>query len=463
MHRRRRKDVRVMIGIESLAFYTPEKFLDLRTLAAVRNVPANKYLYGIGQERMAVLPPDEDIVTMGAAAARHAVKGIDTATIDTLMFATESGIDQSKAAAIYVHQLLGLPSNCRSFEIKQACCGSTAALQMALALVAQNPRKRVLIVASDEARYGLNTPGEPTQGAGAIAMVISATPRLIVFDPESGSYTEDVMDFWRPNYLDEALVDGKFSIQVYMKALEESWSEYRRESGRGYNDCDYFCFHLPFTKMAGKANRVLARLGGYSDADEESTMARHIDSLHYNRLTGNSYTASLYVGLASLLENSARNLTGRRIGLFSYGSGCMASFFSGVVCGEYQRYLQGERHHAMLEQRQELTYEQYKRYYGQRLPTDGADHQTEQISSSPFRLAGIRNHKRIYELNPSAIEQVPIASRPEVADRKSPRLPLLYGFTTSSFRPQASAKGARKVLSAGRGTGTGPGDPVGRE
>jgi hydroxymethylglutaryl-CoA synthase len=404
-----------MIGIESLAFYTPEQFLDLRTLAAARDVPADKYVHGIGQERMAVLPPDEDIVTMGAAAARHAVEGIDTSTIDTLMFATESGIDQSKAAAIYVHQLLGLPANCRSFEIKQACCGSTAALQMALALVAQNPRKRVLIVASDEARYGLDTPGEPTQGAGAIAMVISTTPRLVVFDPESGSYTEDVMDFWRPNYLDEALVDGKFSIQVYMKALEESWNEYRRESGRTYNDCDYFCFHLPFTKMAGKANRLLARLAGDPGAREESIMERHADSLHYNRLTGNSYTASLYVGLASLLENSERNLTGRRIGLFSYGSGCMASFFSAVVCEDYPRYLQGERHHAMLERRHELTYEQYKTLYCHRLPTDGTAYVTERSSSGPFRLAGIRDHKRIYESNPAAVERVSAASRHEIA------------------------------------------------
>jgi hydroxymethylglutaryl-CoA synthase len=46
---------------------------------------------------------------------------------------------------------------------------------------------------------------------------------------------------------------------------------------------------------------------------------------------GNTYTASLYVCLASLLEDEGRALTGRRIGLFSYGSGCCAEFFTGVI------------------------------------------------------------------------------------------------------------------------------------
>ncbi len=404
-----------MIGIESLAFYTPGQCLDLRTLAGARGVPVEKYLCGIGQDHMAVLPQDEDVVTMGASAALGAVEGIDTSTIDTLMFATESGVDQSKAAAIYVHHLLELPPNCRSFEIKQACCGSTAALQMALALVAQNPRKRVLIVASDEARYGLNTPGEPTQGAGAIAMVVSATPRLIVLDPESGSYTEDVMDFWRPNYLDEALVDGKFSMQMYIKALEASWNEYRRESGRGYEDCHYFCFHLPFTKMALKANLALARMSGMAEPDEELVTARHADSLHYNRVTGNSYTASLYVGLASLLENVSANLAGRRIGMFSYGSGCMASFFSGVICEDYRRSLRGDRHREMLRERRELTYEQYLDCYNHRLPTDGRDYKTEHHCTGAFRLAGIRGHKRIYESNPAAMFAAASGVRHEVA------------------------------------------------
>lgn len=386
-----------MIGLETLAFYTPGFYLDLNTLAEARGVDPGKYLRGIGQERMGVLPPDEDVVTMGAHAAHYALEGVDLSSIDTLMFATESGVDQSKAAAIYVHQLLGLPSSCKAFEIKQACCGSTAALQMALALVHQAPRKRVLIVASDVARYGIGSSGEPTQGAGAVAMVVSSTPRILTFDPESGSYTEDVMDFWRPNYMDEALVDGKYSIKVYLKALGESWREYHRESGRGYNDFARFCFHLPFTRMADKAHAHLARISGHRESDPASLHARHQASLHYNRVSGNSYTASLYVGLTSLLEHTPEDLTGQRVGLFSYGSGCMASFFSGVVCRGYRRALQAERHQHMLKQRRRLTYEQYEHFFGFRLPTDGSDFCVPRYTANWFRLAGVREHKRMYE------------------------------------------------------------------
>ena len=385
-----------MVGIESLAFYTPGHFLDLATLAAERGVDVGKYYQGIGQKQMSVLPPDEDVVTMGAHAAQQALRGVDVSTIDTLMFATESGVDQSKAAAIYVHQLVGLPSSCKAFEIKQACCGSTAALQMALALVSQRPGKRVLIVASDVARYGFGSPGEPTQGAGAVAMVISRTPRLVVFDPESGSYTEDVMDFWRPNYMDEALVDGKYSIKVYLQALAASWRQYHEESGRSYADCSRYCFHLPFTKMAAKAHRHLAKVSGAADLSDDDMFSRHKNSLHYNEVTGNSYTASLYVALASLLEQSEEDLAGQRVGMFSYGSGCMATFFSCVVLEGYRDHLDTARHEEMLEQRRELTYAEYVSFFNHRLPTDGRDFVTDRQSAGPFRLAGIKDHKRLY-------------------------------------------------------------------
>jgi hydroxymethylglutaryl-CoA synthase len=53
---------------------------------------------------------------------------------------------------------------------------------------------------------------------------------------------------------------------------------------------------------------------------------------------GNVYTGSLYLALASLLHHEARVLEQRRIGLFSYGSGCAAEFFAGrVVRGAAER------------------------------------------------------------------------------------------------------------------------------
>ncbi len=381
------------VGIESIGLYVPRYYVDLERLARARGVEPSKYVVGLGQERMGVPPPDEDVVTMGANAAHEALVHVDTSRIDTLMFATESGVDQSKAAAIYVHHLLGLPSNCKSFEIKQACCGSTAALQMALAFVAQRPDRKVLIVASDIARYGLATTGEPTQGAGAVALVISAQPRILALDMEWGSYTEDVMDFWRPNYLDEALVDGKYSIKIYLKALAESWKQYTQDSGRSFTDHDRFCYHLPFTRMAEKAHQQLAKL------NDQPVVNEHIEaSLRYNRQIGNSYTASLYIGLASLLETSDDDLTGHRVGLFSYGSGCMAAYFSGTVLRGYQDHIRANRMQELMHERVSLSMDEYEAFYLHELPRDGSRYLTAPHCTGRFRLAGVEAHKRLYEV-----------------------------------------------------------------
>ncbi|MFT7515513.1 MAG: hydroxymethylglutaryl-CoA synthase [Candidatus Omnitrophota bacterium] len=403
------------VGIDSLSIYTPGYYLDLALLAERRNTSHDKYVKGIGQERMAVPAPDEDVVTMGTNAALEALVGVDRSQIDTLIFATESGIDQSKAAGIYVHSLLGLPSRCRTFEVKQACCSSTAALQMALASVALKPSRKALIVASDVARYGFGSAGEPTQGAGAIAMVVSANPRLVEIHPAYGAYTEDVMDFWRPNYMSEAVVDGKYSIKVYMNALLESWNAYREEGGLAFEEFSRFCYHLPFTRMAEKAHRHLARhvAPGFS---AEQQAAQIDDGLKYNRLVGNCYTASLYIGLLSMLENCENDLSNENVGLFSYGSGCMGSFFGGTVQPGYREVLNTRKHQEMLAAREALTFEQYEMFYNHTLPEDGSDYQNPRHRTGAYRFAGVSDHKRLYEpVDPALVTQGPQRSASPIA------------------------------------------------
>jgi hydroxymethylglutaryl-CoA synthase len=388
-----------------MGFHVPHYFLDLASLAELRGIDPDKFYLGIGQERMAVTSPDEDVVTMAANASVRALIDVDRDAIETVIFATESGIDQSKAAAIYVHQLLGLSPHCKSFEIKQACCGSTAGVQMAQAYVAMHPDKKVLVVASDVARYDLASPGEATQGAGAVAMVISSEPHLLALDSESGSYTEDVMDFWRPNYREEACVDGKYSIKVYLNALAESWQAYVQQSHRAFGDFTRFCYHLPFTRMAEKAHRHLVRIAGDHDlspAEMERTIG---PGLAYSRITGNAYSASLYVGLTSMLDTEPTNLAGQRLGLFSYGSGCMGSFFSGVVGDGYRARLDRDYNQCMLENRTELDCDQYKAFYDHALPRDGSDYRTARHQTGLFRLAGVSGHKRLYEACPAPVAE----------------------------------------------------------
>ncbi|WP_417224600.1 hydroxymethylglutaryl-CoA synthase [Amphritea sp.] len=383
------------VGIDEISFYTSNYFLDLKNLAMVQEIEVGKYYQGIGQEKMGMPAPDEDIVTMAANAALPLIERVGTDAISTVMFATETGIDQSKSAGVYVHRLLGLTSKCRVVELKQACYSATAAIQMACALVARQPQQKVLVIASDVARYDLGTPGEATQGCGAVAMLIAANPRLVELDPEVGNHTEDVMDFWRPNYRSTALVDGKYSTKIYLQSLKHAWEHFREVSSLAFTDFQHFCYHLPFTRMAQKAHKHLARVN-QSVLTPEMLDLQVEDTLRYNRIIGNSYTASMYIGLASLLENCKDNLSGKRIGFFSYGSGSVAEFFSGKVVAGYEKCLHVDKHRAMLDARSEVSYDEYLALYNDTDPVDGGVHSKAEGTTGRFRLVGISHHKREY-------------------------------------------------------------------
>ncbi|WP_039944393.1 hydroxymethylglutaryl-CoA synthase, partial [Lactobacillus equicursoris] len=187
------------IGIDQIGFYTPNKFVDMVDLANARNQDPNKFLIGIGQDRMAVADKTQDAVAMGINATAEYLDQVDLEQLGLLIFATESGIDQSKSASLFVKEALNLPANIRTFEIKEACFALTAALQVARDYVRAHPHHSAMIIGSDIARYGLNTAGEVTQGAGAISMLIKESPAIIALEDGHASYSENINDFWRPN------------------------------------------------------------------------------------------------------------------------------------------------------------------------------------------------------------------------------------------------------------------------
>lgn len=388
--------LKVKAGIDKICFYSPGYYLDLQTLAEARGIDYNKYYIGLGQREMAIAPPDEDIVTMAANAAEQVLKGIDKQSIDTVLFATESCIDQSKSAGVFVHELLKLPSHCRVVELKQACYGATAALQLVLSKLIIEPDKKVLLIASDISRYGLNTPGESSQGAAAVAMVLSANPRILAIEPGSGLHTQDIMDFWRPNYLEEAIVEGKYSSKMYLQCLEKTWAHYHKTTGREFNDHQYFCYHNSVPRLVEKAHVALARQN-QADVSLEFLDTQIQDSLFYGRKTGNSYTAALYIGLASLLDNSKHNLDGQRVGFYSYGSGCVAEFFSGVIQPGYKYLIDKPFHQHLFKDRQILDIDEYEKLYDFNYPQDGRQLSIPRYTQGRFRLSEINKHKRIYE------------------------------------------------------------------
>lgn len=88
------------IGIDKIGFATSNYVLKLNDLAAARGTDPEKLSKGLLLKELSIAPLTEDIVTLGAAAAEPILTAEDKEKIDMVIVATESGIDQSKAAAV---------------------------------------------------------------------------------------------------------------------------------------------------------------------------------------------------------------------------------------------------------------------------------------------------------------------------------------------------------------------------
>lgn len=356
------------IGIDKISFHVPNYYLDMTDLANARETDPNKFHIGLGQDQMAINPETQDIVTLGASAAAKILTVEDKKAIDMVIVGTESSTDFSKSAAVIIHNLLDIQSFARSYEVKHACYAGTAALQQAHDYVALHPDRKVLVIAADIAKYGLSTGGEPTQGCGAVAMLVTKEPHLLAFNDDSVFYSEDVYDFWRPAGHDYPLVDGHMSNQVYIDSFTRIWEQNKKINQTNSTDYAALTFHLPYTKMGRKALRSI--FPEMSESEQQRLEARYDEAIVYSRKVGNLYTGSLFLGLISLLDNS--DLTaGERVGLFSYGSGAVSEFFSMTLMENYKNFLMIEENQALFDARKKLTIEEYEEMFKLKLPTDG--------------------------------------------------------------------------------------------
>lgn len=394
------------IGIDAIALAVPQGYLELADLAAARGVPAGKYVEGLGVRQMAVAAAHEDPVALAANAARRlfAQSGRSPSEIGLCVVGTETAVDHSKPIAAYLHGLLGLPSRCRVFEAKHACFGGTAGLLGAVDWIAAgkmsgNGKPRVaLVVCTDVARYGLGTAGEPTQGAGAVAMIVSERPRLVELEVGvSGSYARDVHDFWRPLHSKEAVVDGHHSVACYLDALAGAFDAWREASSD--KSVVRTCYHVPYGKMAKKAHKHRLGLEG-REAELEASYEKEVaPSLRFPSLVGNVYTGSLYLALASLLDAEAAQLEGERIGLFSYGSGCTAEFFSGRIAAGAGKMVEQLALAAPLDARTRLSVAEYEAIRNADGGVDRAPVGTlpaPSLSQRTVAYLGIESDRRVY-------------------------------------------------------------------
>ncbi|RFD76938.1 hydroxymethylglutaryl-CoA synthase [Gardnerella vaginalis] len=421
------------VGIDRITFATPNCYLSMKDLAIARGIDPNKFTIGIGQSQQAVPPNHQDIVTLGAQAALPLLPYIDNSRLKMVIVGTESGVDASKSSALYIHRLLDLSPWVRCVEVKEACYGGTAALMMARDYVLTHPSAQVLVIAADIARYGVGTPGEVTQGAGAVAMLVSENPHVLQINDDSVVKSAEIQDFWRPVYQSTALARGKFSTEQYIHMFCDVWQQYNAKNDCNFNDFEAICFHLPYTKMGLKALRAgfeansCASLTGDT---RERLLARYQDSTQYSRRIGNIYTGSLYLGLISLLDYdyfrnfdyssesagdssvtgdlssgthtnespSSPLLPGQKIGLFSYGSGAVAEFFSATLVPDWRSALFSNRHLKALNNRAQLSVSQYEEMFNSAAPYSPQDFVSSQEnrSGAQFVLDSITSQERHY-------------------------------------------------------------------
>jgi len=205
------------IGIDDMALYVPSLYLPIRTIAAERGIPYEKLNRGLGLEHLAIPDVHEDAATMAANAVVEIIEknNLDPNTIGRIYMGTESALDGSKPTATYVLEMLRRKYrgqygkqcllNCDVVDLTFACIGGVDALQNTLDWVKGDTSRIGIVVCSDFAKYELDSTGEYTQGAGAIAMLVKHNPRLIAFGDTFGIATMGVHDFFKPKRAIEKL------------------------------------------------------------------------------------------------------------------------------------------------------------------------------------------------------------------------------------------------------------------
>ena len=355
------------VGIEAMNFYTSPTSLDVRTLFKARGLDLDRF-ENLMMSKKSVGLPCEDSVTNGVNAAKPVIDQLsekEKSSIELVITASESGLDFGKSLSTYIHDYLGLSKNCRLFEVKQACYGGTAALHMAINFIASNvsPGAKALVIATDTAKASIKmTYSEPSQGTGAVAMLVSNDPRILEIDlGATGYYGYEVMDTCRPEPEIET-GDSDLSLLSYLDCMEHSYNAYtsKVDNVDYQNTFDYLVFHTPFAGMVKGGHRKMMRQFKKMKGDliEQDFNQRVQPSINYCVEVGNVYSATVYLALCSLIDNSNLD-TDKRVGIFSYGSGCSSEFYSGVIKQDAKQHMSSMGIKQNLDNRYALTVDEY--------------------------------------------------------------------------------------------------------
>jgi hydroxymethylglutaryl-CoA synthase len=416
------------VGIDSIAFDIPQLYLPITTLAENRNIEADKLIKGLGLHKMSFLDVHQDVVTMASNAALKLIQqeNLSPSEINRIYVGTESGIDSSKPVASYVlsnlEMILGEASfrNCDVVDLTFACIGAIDALQNCLDYIRLNPTKKAIVIASDNAKYDLNSTGEYTQGAGSIAMLISSNPRILSFSNEVGVSSQGVFDFFKPRryftkeealqvennpewngileneiaiYKEQPVFDGQYSNQCYINRICEAYEHYKLESnqtGKLYVNWVNILMHLPycfqgrrtFIEIFAKENpKLLESQLGETTKDKIKALAKspeYVSLINEKILPseiasgqiGNIYTGSIFLGLLSTLcyhFQQKSDLINAKFGFVAYGSGSKSKVFEAEICENWKTQIEKVNLFETLENSTAIDFTTYEKLHKKEL------------------------------------------------------------------------------------------------
>jgi hydroxymethylglutaryl-CoA synthase len=404
------------VGIDGIEIWTGKLQLDLaNTFAPTKGEDPEKYTKGLGLYTSSLPDVYEDIVTMGANAAKRLMdrKGLVPADVGRIDVATESAFDNSKPVSTYIAGCLeqtfeGDFRHANKGERKFACVSGTQSIDDAYNWIkaGRNRGHAALVIATDTALYARGDPGEATQGAGAVAMVIDEDPSVVELSTEQGYGSMDETDFLKPNQQFPS-VDGKRSMQVYLARMREALEDYESVAGRTTSEeFAYIPFHTPFPGMVRKAallgyrhttrgtdveEELAAEIGhqpreadfadresyeeairGYMDELKDTDRYREwyegriAPTVELSSRVGNWYTGSVHLARTSALKAAAadgRELTGERLLVGSYGSGAQAEIHAETVREGWADEVRALTIDEQIEARYDLSFEEYERVH----------------------------------------------------------------------------------------------------
>ena len=205
-------------------------------------------------------PRSRTPVTLAVNAARPLVEAAGPDAFELLIVATESGFDFGKPLSSYVHRHLGLGRRCRNLEVKHACYGGTASLQLAAGWLRSGVArgKRALVVTTDLPGNQFGEPAEMTPGTGAVALSLAEEPRVLELDRASGLRGARGLRHRAARPRPGHWVDEVLSLGAYLDLLEDAYAHYRAQvPGDVLRDFDHVVYHMPVETLVRKAHGVL--------------------------------------------------------------------------------------------------------------------------------------------------------------------------------------------------------------